>query len=231
MAAPKDLTIYYTTSELQEARLFSNGPYIPALSPSMPQAAFEFPVVISAASAPQLCQLVDQYQEIKSIAPPPLSPDLDLIAARISVEQFITEHLPILRLTIFAPAVAYAVSMMSGDVDLAMRVSMEGNFLWTPLQELYETAFSLGDEERRQVQVLMTLCMVVCRQKAEWHGFARELDELDASSSTRDTRRQVADGRPFWQKMFFDPPTLATSMREGTPKLPQVASYHPQNHN
>ncbi|KAI5477579.1 hypothetical protein MNV49_006167 [Pseudohyphozyma bogoriensis] len=171
MAAPKDLTIYYTTSELQDADLFSNGPYLPALPdfvpffPAMPQAAYEHPVVIPSASAPQLRQLIDQYLASMK-EPPSLSPEADLVAARSLVEWYINERLPILRLTIFAPALAFAVGILGDYPDLITSASDDTRFSWLPVRHLYEQfAFDRTAEERRIIQSFLTLCTTVSREK------------------------------------------------------------------
>ncbi|KAI5477559.1 hypothetical protein MNV49_006147 [Pseudohyphozyma bogoriensis] len=207
MAAPRDLTIYYLNAELQDDISFDNGPHFAEVSPpfpAIPEAAYAHPAVISAQDAPQVCQLVEQYSNIKML-PPHISDELDLVAARISVERYINEHLPILRLTIFAPAIAYAVGIIGiTDTDLLYHVSSNKDLHSALVWDLFvERRYHLDAEQCRQVQVLMTLCAALSRGKLGWAAFATALEELEASSSTKAAPSPYEDYRPLWKRLLF----------------------------
>ncbi|KAI5474929.1 hypothetical protein MNV49_002179 [Pseudohyphozyma bogoriensis] len=188
MAAPKDLTIYYSTAELQEAELTSNGPYIPDLSPpfpAFPPASQRHPVVISAASASHICQLIEQYRALKWLPPAEVNDD-DLEGAQRLVERYINEHLPVLRLTVLGPAVAYLVGMIpGGDTGAVAKVVESSDFVaLNALHDLYnEHRYGLSTETHREAQLLIYMTGVIVWDRSDWRAFARKVDKARAADS------------------------------------------------
>ncbi|KAI5475142.1 hypothetical protein MNV49_001886 [Pseudohyphozyma bogoriensis] len=172
MAEPKDLTIYYKNSKLQEAEVASNGPYLPDLSPPypfFPPEARQHPVVISAASAPHICQLVEQYRALKWLPPAEVDDD-DLEGAQRLVERYINEYHPVLRLTILGPAVAYLVELIpGGDIGLVTQAVEGPHFrALNALYDLYnEHRYGLSTETHRHVQTLFYVTAVIVWDRSQ----------------------------------------------------------------